>query len=271
MRINQNKNVFIGLAFVILGLIYLGGTLGFWPFISIWSIAFIAVTLLLGISLIIAKNYIGGFFFLGLALSRGIYYLPAPYDDMLDISTWNILVIALLFGIGLQILTKKSNDSYHNRKSNYNSSYTTENMFFDMDEQTINDDATYDSTTQHEEQPYADYQNANEKIYINASFNEVNRYVLSQEFNGGTLNCSFGSVTLHLTQANLSASGAHLSLHCSFCDVTIYVPRTWAVNNQISNTFAAVNDDRSDIVDNTVPCLMLTGKITFGEVKIVYV
>lgn len=108
-------------------------------------------------------------------------------------------------------------------------------------------------------------------VYITALFNGVKKFVRAPEFEGGDLRTTFGNLNIDFTQSTLSPDGARLTVQCSFGKTTIYVPRTWAVVNNMSISLGTINDDRGFSNDVTHPRLEIYGQVTFGEVVIIYV
>ena len=108
-------------------------------------------------------------------------------------------------------------------------------------------------------------------LYVSALFNGVKKFVRATEFEGGEIRTTFGSMQIDFTQSTLSPDGARLMVQCSFGKTTIYIPRTWAVENNMSISLGTINDDRGFSNDQTRPRLELYGQVSFGEVVIVYV
>ena len=282
----KNNNRFIGFVFILLGLFYLGGLLGYIPVIGSWSALVLVGSIIISIISFTSRNFIGGFFFLGIFFDKILEMFP-EYFGYVSLSFWNIMIIAILLGVGMQLLfrgkSRRYSQDYHYHYSRENDNYGYRG--YQQSEQNVRDESDDVIDGEYAEmhdgyqqgythgRPYQEqFDSESDQVFIENTFREVNRYVTSQNFKGGEINCSFGKVSLHLTQAQLDQHGAHLALYCSFGSLTVYVPRGWAVNNKVNATiFSDVSDDRLGILDPLIPNLTLTGNVNFGDIKILYV
>lgn len=275
MRRN-NGNIAIGLLFIAFGVLYLGSLFSFWPFISFWSIAILTGSAILAFVCLRSRNFIGGFFFIGIFLTKILDVLPySNYFNMFHISTWNIIILSLLFGFGAQLLIggrRNSDRGNHNHyydsdKHDYQNTQTQQD-YFDAEFETESD-STSKANQKNDQGGYTN--DGNERIFIDNTFRETTRYIMTSSFKGGEISNSFGETTIHLTQAQMDLHGAHLAVNSSFGSVNLYIPREWAVNTEVNVIFGALNDDRFGYQDSAVPNLRITGSVSFGELKIIYV
>jgi hypothetical protein len=100
-------------------------------------------------------------------------------------------------------------------------------------------------------------------------FGEVNKYVLSKNFKGGTVVNVFGRTTLDFSKADITGL---VVVHITqfFSEVRIRVPENWHVISDISNVFVVVDDKRrntANIDKNKV--LVINGTGIFASVKII--
>src|ERR1019366_6750724 len=63
-----------------------------------------------------------------------------------------------------------------------------------------------------------------------AMFGGSKRIVTAQDFQGGTVSCVFGGVTLDLTGANIAGNSAHLNLSALYGGIVIRIPTSWSAD-----------------------------------------
>jgi Predicted membrane protein (DUF2154). len=266
---NRNKwernNLFWGLLCLMIGVLYLIGNIGIFPRINLFTLAIIIISFCLGVSKLIKKDFFIAFIALGVCLNSVSNYWEPWFrfgaGFHFRFSFWEIIVTAALFGLGFEFLFKRNKQRPHssffsdNDTTYTNSKANTNNYWSDTQSQTV--DGDYYS---------ADY------VYASVNFGDARKYVNTPNFKGGDIDCNFGEVEVNLSGAELDEHGAHLRVDGNFCSIKIYVPRHWAINNQLDiGIFSGVNDDRSGYNDSTIPNLLLTGGVDFGDIKILYV
>lgn len=77
-------------------------------------------------------------------------------------------------------------------------------------------------------------------LQYEASFGDDRQAVECEVFCGGKADVSFGNFSLDLTGCGSVRPGSVLELDVSFGQLTLYLPRTWRVQEQSDRSFAAV-------------------------------
>ena len=107
---------------------------------------------------------------------------------------------------------------------------------------------------------------------VNVNFGAASKYLHSTCLESGQFNNSFGALEVFFDQAQLSPNGATVYLDCNFGAIKLYIPRHWAVKNEIRATLGGVSDGhRVTAPAEGAPVLTLTGNVTFGGIEICYV
>lgn len=83
--------------------------------------------------------------------------------------------------------------------------------------------------------------------------------------------CTMGNVTVDFTEANVTVRDIDLRIQCGSGNVTVIVPRGWAVvMEQVSTGMGNVVNKASEPVDPSMPVLHVTAKVGMGNAKIRY-
>lgn len=100
-----------------------------------------------------------------------------------------------------------------------------------------------------------------------------NKFIHSDNFQGGEITCIFGGTELNFRHADLSAGNNVLDVTCIFGGCTLYVPEDWTVRIDTSNIFAGFTDSRYKknvgLATNPDKVLYIKGVLIFGggEIK----
>ena len=111
------------------------------------------------------------------------------------------------------------------------------------------------------------------KLRESTVFGSINRRVQTQQFEGGKVDAVFGSITLDLTEAEISAPDrrVRLEVNAVFGGAEILVPRTWRVQMKTAAVLGGC-DDRSipprPEPGTEPPTLIITGAAVFGGIEI---
>ncbi|MGL5041592.1 MAG: LiaF transmembrane domain-containing protein [Culicoidibacterales bacterium] len=252
------KDILLGMIIILIGCLYLGEASGYLPNIGIWEIAVILGTGYGTILMWFRREYIVSLIFLAILLTflKRIIEIPA----LEDLSMVTMIIAAVILGIGLQIIFKK-------KKWEYINSNKWEEEIIDVEVDPENDVHVEEEAQQ--ERAEQQFQNAKIETYV--SFGSLTKYVDIQSFEGGEISCSFGELTIDLRAANLARLGGLLNVRGSCCEITLIIPRNWAVQNQVRGTLAEITDSRKEFVDAANPCLLIRGDIKVGEFVIKYI
>ena len=208
-------------------------TMGFWSIF--WTVVFAASL----ITSIINKNLYGSIFSIAFLLI--IYAKPL---HIAALAPWTILLVAFLIsaGIGLIINGKKVDANWSDLK----------NKNFKADDVITDSSFGVDS----------------DNVVISGKMTEAARYIHSQNLKTVTIDASMGDVSVYLDDAKAAGNEVIMNINTSMCDVNIYIPSDWQVENNMQNNFSDVDIDYEK---STGTRLILQGKNTMGDLNIQHV
>lgn len=252
MKSNTSRN-WVGIIFIAIGLLWLVDNFNFTFFdFPIKHLIFSWQTILIIIgALIISKNSrsFAGYFLLFIGILGTLKHLHyIPMFSMLTIGNlWPLIIIF----IGIWMILNMNGHKEKREKEFY------EKEFHNFSESKFTNQAAYDLE------------------YINESvqFSSVVRVNNSQNFKGGKISASFGSLKLDLSQAKLAPGENYLELNASFGGIELRVPQDWKIVSNITSTFGGFEDKRFYSVQSQTQSdsvLILTGTVAFGGGEIYY-
>jgi predicted membrane protein len=215
-----------------------------------WTIA-LAIILILSIP----HRFWFGIFFPVMGLLK-IYAEPLGLD-VLHVSLWVYLLVALLLSIGFSILFHRRR---HNRwKDKW--AYT-----YDYDDRAYEYGSGYDGASASEESVDTDV------VRVNSSFGNVIKYINSDNLERVEAECSFGAMKLYFDNAKPREAGAIIILEVSFGSAELFIPKEWAVNNELKRSFSGVYDRNAEYRgDEKTARVTITGDASFSSVSIIYI
>ena len=234
----KTRNVFWALLLVAVGVFIIAASLGAFGSMNAWTVI---LTALLGIIILhsLVRLEFGGVF-LPLA---GLYLV---YDGLLNlppISPWLLFSAAILFSIAFEII-------FSGFKKHRKAAFV--HMRPDKEGEAVEDSANT---------PVAQ-----------VSFGSSSLYLHAEALTRGSFSVSFGELTVYFDDAKLDPGGAQVSVHCSFGEIRLMIPRHWKVQDNISSALANVErNERYANPEEGAPTLRLIGSVSFGEVRIDYV
>ncbi|MBS1647295.1 MAG: hypothetical protein JST67_08135 [Bacteroidetes bacterium] len=157
---------------------------------------------------------------------------------------WHILgpVLAMLFGLKLIFFPSKR---FRHRHWHQQQPYKNACVFG-------NDKTTSDEDT----------------INIDIVFSGFKKNIISKNFKGGNIDCTFGGGELDFSQADINGT-AVLNIEATFSGVKLIVPSNWSVRTDGARTvFGDVSDKRKNSQPNIEKTLIINGDITFGGIDI---
>ncbi|MGJ1322196.1 LiaF transmembrane domain-containing protein [Sphingobacterium faecium] len=106
-------------------------------------------------------------------------------------------------------------------------------------------------------------------LNVNSIFASLKKLILSKNFRGGNIACMFGSVSIDLTQADIT-DVAVIDAFQMFGSAKIIVPANWTVYSNVSSVFGDVDDRRFNVGLTRDPAkkLYITGTCLFGNLTI---
>ena len=115
-----------------------------------------------------------------------------------------------------------------------------------------------------------DYHTDGDCFTYDVSFSESCQQVELSQLSSGTINCSFGDYVVDLSPVETVAPDCTLTASCSFGELTLLVPRRFAVRQNNSTAFASFeisghpDAEPAGIID-------LTANVSFGEIEVKYI
>lgn len=177
------------------------------------------------------------------------------YDDELnltELTPWPIFAAAVLASIGLDMLfgyKRNMRQDYWQQKKN----------------KTINveggaaENGGYNGSNSY----------TGEKIYLANHFASSTKYINSDNFRNAFLESSFGEMSVYFDNAMIQGQ-ADITVSVSFGQITLYVPRTWYVDNQVKVFLGSVTE-KGRCQSTGAPVLRISGNASFGELLIHYI
>lgn len=218
-------------------------TIGFWAIF--WTVVFVASL----ITSVINKNLYGAIF--------SIAFLVIVYAEPLHISAlspWTILLVAILVSAGISLIFRNSFKPtiiINGKKVNANWSDLI-NKNFKADNVITDNSFGVDS----------------DNVVISGKMTEASRYIHSQNLKTVTIDSSMGDVSVYLDDAKAAGDEVIMNINTSMCDVDVYIPSDWQVENNMQNSLSDVDIDHSK---GTGTKLILQGRNTMGDLTVKHV
>lgn len=218
-------------------------TIGFWAIF--WTVVFVASL----ITSVINKNLYGSIF--------SIAFLVIVYAKPLHISAlspWTILLVAILVSAGISLIFRNSFKPtiiINGKKVNANWSDLI-NKNFKADNVITDNSFGVDS----------------DNVVISGKMTEASRYIHSQNLKTVTIDSSMGDVSVYLDDAKAAGDEVIMNINTSMCDVDVYIPSDWQVENNMQNSLSDVDIDHSK---GTGTKLILQGRNTMGDLTVKHV
>lgn len=229
------KNVFWGIALLLLAAALLASRMGYLDGIGFWPILLSIVCVAF-----LVKGIIRGKF--GTILFS-VAFLIIINDELLHleaITPWPVLGAALLGTIGLNILFPRFGDRWQKCFLRYG----------------------------HRAMICGDDRDGGYYTYENI-FGSAVKYVSGEVENVSVENV-FGSMVIYFVDAQPSAGAVNVSVESVFGSVVLYVPSSWDVRINMQKVFASAGDKGKCSPDGLHE-MYVNGEVVFGDVKVIYV
>jgi predicted membrane protein len=105
----------------------------------------------------------------------------------------------------------------------------------------------------------------------NVNFTGATKRFNDQAFEKASLSCAFGSIKAHFSEAKLKGTTATIYIDNNFGGVELYLPKHWAVTNELDMSFGGVDEKNQPTITADSPQITLVGEVNFGGVLITYV
>lgn len=250
------NKIITGLFFLVMAALLIVGKLGIIKIslhgISIWRLIFTALFIMIGVDGI-KKRKLDDL----VVAAAGLFIVYRKCFDALNgLSTFTVIVAAILVIIGLNVLFPKKEKPSFDFVGNTgkNDSNKTGNECAGKEnnhKQVFSEDRC------------ADY------VKYNNSFGNSIKY-LDGEIDKISLINSFGNFDLYLTEANPINLQGQINLSSSFGDVNIYVPAEWNAMINVKSSFGSVEEKGRG--NSEASCkIFIKGAVSFGNLKVHYV
>lgn len=107
-----------------------------------------------------------------------------------------------------------------------------------------------------------------DNVVISGKMTEASRYIHSQNLKTVTIDSSMGDVSVYLDDAKAAGDEVIMNINTSMCDVDVYIPSDWQVENNMQNSLSDVDIDHSK---GTGTKLILQGRNTMGDLTVKHV
>lgn len=233
----KKERIFWGLFFIVAAIFLLVSRLGILGDIGVWSLLLTVFFVACLIKSITHRSISGVLF--AVAFICIIYAKPLGIEA---ITPWPVLGAAALGSIGISFIYRPKRDCREYGYWGHGSHCSAESK------ETV----------------------SGAQMEFNTSFSGSIKYVNSDDFQSADLRCSFGSLKVYFDNAMIQNGEARIFLDVSFGGVELFIPKEWKVVNNVSASFGSV-DEKNSSRSTGVPAVILTGKVSFGGVEIVYI
>lgn len=230
----KKRNVFWGAILILMAVLLIVTNLGLIKGIGFWSVLFTVFFAGCLIDGIIKRDIT--------VILFSLAFLCIVWSDTLGlqkITPWPVLGAALLGSIGCSCLFGKSRRAY---------------------EKVQNVASSVGNHGEHIEQADGDH------VECRSRFGGLVKYVNSQNLTEVDTSVSFGGATIYLDQAKVPSGKLFVNMDLSFGSVEFFIPKNWAVVNQLYTSFAGVDEQKSN--GSSEVTMILTGRASFAGVDI---
>lgn len=107
-------------------------------------------------------------------------------------------------------------------------------------------------------------------IFLETNFGSSIKYVDSKNIQSVCISNVAGMMKVYFDNADMKEFDAIIDIHMWCGMLELYIPKTWKVIDHTDNLFShiAMEEQKEDLITHQI---RLTGKITFSEIKIIYV
>lgn len=237
---NKNKEIVLGIAIIIAAtaaLCFGFGVFGDFPMISVGQIVFLIIAVyvlvkgLMNRSIMSATVAAG---YIGFTIASEVYHIEM---------NWALAaMITVAFALGFEKIFGKP-------------SYTKWKRTVE-----VHGDEEY----------FYQYGSSDQQEKINVSFTEDSRYINDNNLQQVDVKVSFGEVRVFLNQSEIQEDFAVLNLKVDFGACTVFVPKTWQIENNLKGVFGGVEIQGLPQSDAT-KVLKIQGNFSFAGVEIIYI
>lgn len=103
---------------------------------------------------------------------------------------------------------------------------------------------------------------------VATAFGKSVKYINNPNFSYGKAEVAFGASIIYFDNAEIIDDSATFNVEVAFGHMKLYVPRTWHVEINATNSLGAINTPRN--VNETHKVLYISGEVAFGNLEISY-
>lgn len=233
----KNKSTAWGIVLIVIAIYYLLSKLGYIPEeLSTFKIILTIVFLFTAAQGIMEHSFTE--FLLSLALIASVH---AKLLHITEITPFPLAVTALLIGIGLDLIFKKSRKNQNTAKIHREFKNAHIENIMDGDE-----------------------------IRVKNHFGVLSKYVNSNRFQRAEINSCFGSCNVYFNNAILGTGNAEIIATNSFGELNLYFPNTWRVNVKEHTAFGDIKFRGIGSSDKDAPCVFINADCSFGQITICF-
>ena len=237
----KKKNIFWGLAFIVLAAVIILKRFGIFAEIGLFDI--VVTILLIPIFVLGLRKMEFPLIFFPLAIA-GILFDKELGIEVL--TPWPIIFAALFLSVGMSILFPKNKGL---KKSEY-----IEAECRDVDDEEA-----------------ADGEEGDEVVNITASFTGNVKYIESKNLKRVNVNASFSGIELYFDNAEFDKNGAVINLNISFAGAKLYFPKNCIIIDKTDSLIGGVKEGGNRNGEKTGATVTIEGRLSFSGVEIIYV
>lgn len=236
-----------GAFFVLAAVLVVASQVTGFSVVGFWSILATVLLVAILIKSLTRLNFFG--VLLPAALLYIIYQTPL---SLYYIQPWLLILAAALGGIGLSLIIRRRPGSNPHAQYNRGKYGQTEDMQSALQ---VTEDGSDDN------HPTG-----------SVRFGAASRYIHATALESGNFSARAGALEVYFDEAQLSPNGAEIYVNCSMASITLYIPKSWHVEEKVYVFIGAVeNDTRAARYSSDAPTVTLVGNIHLGSVEIKYV
>lgn len=108
-------------------------------------------------------------------------------------------------------------------------------------------------------------------VEVGVKCGSVVKYIESDNFVSGDLSASFGELVVYFDNAVIQNPSASVDINVSFGNLKLYIPKMWKIENNVTSSFAGVDERGHCQWTEGGKVLYLKGSVSFGAVEIYYI
>lgn len=241
------SRVFWGIFFLACATFVVLNQMGIWTYkLGFWAVVGSIIFLLTLIDGIINLRITESVFSIAFILM--IFAQPLHITKLVP---WTLLLAALLISIGLGIIFRNRFHTVvyaHKKIKNFN------------DKRKSISDNIFTNTVSNDKGAH---------VVINQTMSDTSRYIHSKELEDITIKAKMSDINVYLDDAEAKGDLVTLNLDTLMCEVTIYLPLSWQIDDQTASGLGAINIYGQS--NGGGPTLRLLGKQSMGNISIKYI